>query len=235
VLKDGAGAKGHRQAVAGRDLGIRRLSIEPAGASGGEDRRPSPCRLELARGPREERSGAEAVVADEEIEREGVGERVNVLATANRLEKGAFDLLPRRVAAMKDARGAMASLPRELELAVRPAIEIRAELEKLPDPLDAFVHRDPDDPLVREPGGGDERVPHVGLERVAGELGREDGRHATLRVARVRLLERFLRHEQDLDPGVARGLEGGREPRHPAPEDEDVGETVGNARYAEGP
>ena len=183
IAERGAGAIGHRHAVAGGDLGIGRAGVDLSRASGGEDGDHRQVQRVLAVGE-VERQGADATPVDgQQIDGELVFVELHATADPGRFRQGARDLAAGRVAAGVQPPGdRVRALAAEHDLAVL-AVEPRADLDQLADAVGALVDEHSDGVGVAKARAGVDRVLKmqvggVGLAQSGGDaaLGKEGRR-----------------------------------------------------------
>ena len=145
VAHFGAGAIGHRDAIAGRDIRIRRELIDLAGPAGGEDDGIGGNRLD-ASGlgvedvetedtviGRTDRAGAEFGSGDQ-VDRKVVLEHHDFGRAGDGAEQGGFDGATGHVAGMEDASLGMAAFTAEVGPAIRAVLEFHAPGDEFGDP-----------------------------------------------------------------------------------------------------
>src|SRR5262249_55098050 len=130
-----ADAVGHRDAVAGRDVGVRGVDVDLAAAAGGEHGGARRYGLDLA-GVLVEDVGAEArrlaavLGHRQEVDRDVIGDDRDVGVALGGGDQGALDLVAGGVGEVDDAAARVAALAAELEAgAVLGAVEADAERE----------------------------------------------------------------------------------------------------------
>ena len=123
-------------------------------------------------------------------------------------------------AGVHDARQRVPALPRQLELAVRIAVEGGAESDELVHAGRALVDEHPHGVDVAEPGAGGQRVGQVEVRGVG--VAAEHGGHPALRPARGGLLELGLGEDAHPHAVQLRGADGGRQPGHAGAQHEQV-------------
>ena len=223
----GAGPVRHGDAVAGRDVRIRRVEVDLPRPAGREHGRPREDGDDLAgRDVEHVRARADLRAAElrqrDEVDGRVLLEDADARVPLERLEQRTLHLAPRHVLRVGDAPRAVSPFEVQIEVGVvlplpRCPVEVRADGLQRPDALRPLLHAHLDGSLVAEPGSGDERVLDVRLERV---LRVEDRRDPPLRVLRVRLVARALRDEDDV--AVRRGFQREGQPRDAAADDEVV-------------
>ncbi len=125
---------------------------------------------------------------------------------------------------MDDAGVGVTALAGEQQSAFPIAVEPGAHGDQLVDATRALVDEHPHGVDVAEPGAGGERVGEVLVGRV--DVATEHRGHAALGPPRGGLVELALGEHPDAQTRLVGGAHGGRQPRHPAPDDEQV-ELVG--------
>ena len=158
-----AGQVRERDAVAGRHGGIRRLAIDLARAAGGQQRG-ARARLGRARRRRSRnRTPATRAVLDDGLHRHGVIETSTDREADEPRGQHAADLAAGRVVRVQHAPDRVRAFAREVERAVRRAIERRAPLDQLVERSAALPTRARARPLVAQPVAGARSCPRRGV------------------------------------------------------------------------
>ena len=218
-----AGAVGHGDAVAGRDVGVGGVEVDLARAARAEEGRARGEAVHLARRAVEDVGApADGALAAREQEVDGEVALVDgdVRRGAHGLAEGADHLAPGRVGGVQDAPLRVPALAPEVVLVVvgvAAQVEVRAQGDEIAHPVRALAHHHLDRVAVAEPVAGGERVGDVRLEAVLRAPHRGD---AALRVAAVALGEPVLGDQRDV-PG-ARALERAGEAGDAAAEHQEV-------------
>ena len=212
-----AGAVRHRDPIAGGDVGIRRVEINLAAATGGQR---DPWRSERLYLPglvvQRVNPGTAVVLRlarlgrGDEVDGEVILEHGDIFVCADCGQQRAFDLAAGDVFGVQDAAFRVPSLPAKIEFAVTVTLtfgELHAELDQFLDAGRAFLDNAAHDLLIAQPSSGGKGVAHVALERV---LLACDGGDAALCVVGVGLGPAFLRDDRD-GAGVG-DLESKRQP-----------------------
>ena len=221
----GARAVGHRDAVARRDVGVRRVQVHLARAAGGQHGLAREQRQHRAR-PRVEHVGARTHVGPAELRQRDevhghvVLEEPDARVRCGSVEERSLDLPAGDVARVHDASRGVASLASELERrgsARGGVVELRPERLEVEDALWGLAHDALDDVALAQPRPGHERVFDVRVEAVRRV---EDRGDATLGPRRVGFLAGALGDDGHLRAVRRTQREG--EPRHAAPEHQDL-------------
>ena len=171
VADRGADAVRHRDAVAGRDVGVRRVEVDLAGAAGREHGRARADRLDLAAARVEHvRAEARRVAAvlrhRQQVDRDVVVEHRDVRVRRARGDQRALDLAAGDVLPVDDAARACAR-PRGRGRARRSARARAARRARAgAAPARALADAQLDDRAIAQPVAGGERVLDVPLEAV---------------------------------------------------------------------
>ena len=223
----GAGAKSHREAVAGRDVGVRRIEIHLAAAARCQKHvRGGKC-VNIA-APFLEHIHPKAAVwpiapdlsGGDEIDRDMVFKYLNVRLGGHRREQGPLDFAARDILRVQDAPLGMAAFFAQVKFA--PARLRHLPLGKTPPQLDQFsdarralLDDGAHHVLFAESRPRFQRIAHVHLERIL--LARHRG-DAALGIIGVRFSAVLFR--DDGDAPVRRHLQGKRKARDPAAQNE---------------
>ncbi len=220
-----AGPVGDRDAVPGRDIGVRRVDIDLARAARREDRPFGRDRVyEAARHIEDVRAvdtAARSPVSDVPLGDESDGHPAFLDADPgvreDSFEEDPLDLLAGEIVEMDDPVRRVTALSRKRE-ASPLACEIDPVRDQILDTPRSFPHHHVDDRSPAEPRAHPERVLDVGLERVLGVDHRSD---PPLREGRVGVGRAALR--DDADGPAFRGLEREEEARDSAANNEKIG------------
>jgi len=183
----GAGSMRDRDAVAGRDRGVRRLPEDLAGAAGGEQGRRGadlPFRAAFvevfdaadARQPR--------VAFDDQIADEGMIERRDRRQAGDPEPQHAADLTARRITGVQHPPHRVRGLASEGEAAARAALEGRPPFDQLVDASRTFLSQDRDGLFVAQAVASANRIRRV---QRRGVIVADGGGDAALRVAGIAL------------------------------------------------
>ena len=228
----GAGPVGHGDPVPRGDVGVGRLAEHAPGPAGGQDRGPGRDQLQALAVVPDQGALALALVGDQ-VDREGVLEEANPRVGPGALEERALNLVPGRVARrVEDPSRAVAPLLGPSKVALPVAVEAGPARDQLPDPRGGLADHELDDLGIAEVDPGHVGVLGVALVAVVGHVWIEHDRDPALGPVGVALRRLGLGHDQDAVR--LRGLEGGGEPRDPAPEDQDPRPTQGELAGVEG-
>ena len=201
-------AIGHGDAIAGRDVGVRRVEVHLPRPAGAEERGACAHRVDVAGGAiehvRSPADGGVARVIDQQVDREMVLENAYLRRGAHRFGEGADDLVSGGVERVQDASLRVTALLPEVvrpALAVLVAVEAHAEVDQLADAGRALAHDDLHDVAMTEARARAERVRDVRLERVVRAPDRGD---TALGVLAGALRQAVLGDEQDAAPDAQR-------------------------------
>ena len=221
VAEGCAGLEGERVAAAGHVHRVAGDAEEPAGAAGGEDRRPGLDHHQLGAVPPDPQRPDDPAVVDEQLDHQHVLDHVDAGGQDGGAERQR-EVGPPDVLGDEDARMAVIPARREIVVAV-PLLEPGAHLDQLRSRAGASSARARAQGALVHESAADDRV-RVVLARVVGGIERGRGRGEAARRVRGRaaLAELALDHDEDARArlaGAPRRAEGGQ----PAADDQDVG------------
>jgi hypothetical protein len=212
-----AGQIREHDAVARRDRRIGRLAIDLPGAAGREQRRIRARLVQHARRVQEPHANHRGVL-DDRLHGGGMVDDGDRRAAGEVRGEHARDLAARRIARVQHAPHRVRGLAREIERAVRLAIERRPPVDQLAHVARPLVDEDADGVVVAEAVAGGNRVGEVQRRRVVGADRRGD---AALRVAGA--AGAGIGFRQDEHAAVRRELDGRAQAGNAAADDEIVG------------
>ena len=221
------GPVGHGQAVAGGHGGVRRLAIDAPQAAAGQDRPAGPDDKHPVGGvPGQDAD--DRSVDGQQVDGEGVLVDIDGLMPDGAGQEGGGDFLAGLIAAgVEDARGGVAALAADADVAVRP-VERRTPIDELADAVGGGLHHPPHHRRVRQAAARAERIGDVARDRVGLVDG---GGDAALGVVTVRLRQAALRQQRH--PQRRRHLDGRPQRRHPAAQDHHVRKDLGQPARVE--
>ena len=201
----GAGAIGHRDAVAGRDIGIGRKLVDLTGTAGRQYHRGGRERLD-ASGlgvqdvqtkhsvlGRSDRTKSQLRPRDE-VDRQVVLQHLDLGRAGDGAEQRGFDGAAGHVAGVEDTALGVAAFAAEVWPAIGSVLELHAPRDEFGDPGGAGFDDVADRREVAESVAGGERILDVAGE-VVGLVG--DAGDAALRPVGVRFGAGLLRHDGD--------------------------------------
>ena len=232
-----AGAESHRDAVAGRDVGVAGVEVDLAGAAGGEQGRRGEEGVHAAAAAVQHVGAPDAVVPvadrpaqarlEDQVDRDVVLEDADPGVRPAALDQALLDLPPRRVLGVQDAPARVAAL--HAEVVPGPGLgvagEVAPQVDQFADAVRAAAHDQFHHVAVAEAVAGGQGVVDVQVEAVLRAPDRGD---APLGVPGVRGLRLAL--GDDRDGAVRRRLEGEGEPGGAAADDEIVQAVLHRAR-----